>query len=205
MSNPLISRLCIIFGEPLSPDPGAMMAELHRLTSGYSQAEQDKAADFLIRTHNPTARKPWPAPAEIIEACNDARAVIVGKTPQTDDEKRIEWSKEAVAKAWDLMRSDIGRKAADDGWSSALWDFCRKNRRLPDEGEIAKCKANAASFNEAYGMLGKGKLDDMLRKLFETRMAFRNRLSEHAWGVDTSRPGTSAITKRMTGEHNDHA
>lgn len=41
-----------------------------------------------------------------------------------------------------MMRSDIGRRAARDGWIVALWDWCHANGKLPaTQGEVDRVRA----------------------------------------------------------------
>lgn len=204
MSNPLITRLAVVFGQPdHSDDPKKFVSELARLTQGFHPPELDKAADMLIRSHQPTARKPWPTPAEIIMACEDARDLVSPTKPEDKFEKQHRhWTKEARAKAYDLVRTDLGRRAADEGWVLSLWDFCRRERRLPTTAEATVCRRHAAEFNEAYASLRANALDAKLRDLGDSMLMRRDALAEHAWGVDTAAAARveSDITKRITGE-----
>jgi hypothetical protein len=51
--------------------------------------------------------------------------------------------REACAKTDRMMRSEIGWRAARDGWICALWDWCRRNDRLPTtQGEMDEIRAS---------------------------------------------------------------
>lgn len=46
------------------------------------------------------------------------------------------WKRTRVALAYGLIKSDLGRQAAAEGWIIGLWDFCRATGREPDGAEI---------------------------------------------------------------------
>jgi hypothetical protein len=51
--------------------------------------------------------------------------------------------REACAATDRMMRSDVGRRAARGGWIVALWDFCRRNERLPQvQAEMDEIRAS---------------------------------------------------------------
>lgn len=187
MPNALISRLAIVFGTPShTGDPVAYMAELDRITKRYTEPQLDRAADILIRDHRPTRLKPWPSPSTILEACEDAAGAL---TPQKDPSAKYkDWSPASVGKAYDLMRTDLGREAADQGWALSLWDFSRQHGRLPNEREVYDCKVRAREFDAAYASLtGDTPLSRMLQKLGGSMLARRNKLARHAWGEEVPR------------------
>lgn len=185
--NPLVQRLAIAFGEPThSADPQAFVAEVTRLTKSYTAAEHERAADLLVRSYRPTAARPWPSISEICMACADARDENLPRQPAPD--RHPEWSTKAVAKAYDLIRSPIGQKAADEGWILSLWDHCRKTGKLPNANEAMRCQANARSFDDAYTLARKGGgVARSLIQLGDTMLRRRDRLGRHAYGEDVPR------------------
>jgi hypothetical protein len=181
-NNPLFVRLIRMFGAAPSNDPQAYIGELLKLTRGYGTAELDKAADLLIRSHNPTHLKPWPTPADICTACADAREIIAPPNPVGQRDKT--WTKDAIETADKLIASKLGQRAADEGWVLSLHDFCRKQRRLPDAGEVSNLIASARDFNGAYASLvDKHALQGKLKELGSSMLDKRARLGEAAYGV----------------------
>lgn len=53
-----------------------------------------------------------------------------------------QWRREQCARTDQMLRSDIGRRAAQGGWVVALWDFCHRMGRLPGtQGEMDEIRA----------------------------------------------------------------
>jgi len=53
------------------------------------------------------------------------------------------WEREQCVATDRLMRSDIGRRAAAQGWIVALWIWSHAHRRLPTtQGEVDECRAS---------------------------------------------------------------
>lgn len=146
MSNPLLDRLVVVFGPPQSDDPAAYLKEVQKLIAKYSPPELDKAADLLMRSS-----KWFPKPSEIAVACADAREMLTPSQPfDPAKKKNLDWTKESMERADRLIQSELGRKAADEGWILGLWDHYRKTPRQPTPKEIIRAKEKAEEFNEAY-------------------------------------------------------
>lgn len=204
MSNRLIARIATVFGTPdHSTDPAKFIDELARVTRSYSEPELDKAADALLSSFIPTQRKPWPTPAEICSACQDARELL--NPPPPLGYRHPDWSPPNIAKAYDLIVSDTGRRAADEGWILSLWDFCRKKQRLPNASEQTIIKGHAHDFNEAFARAERGKtpLDAMLRAMGETMLRRRDKLGRMAHGEIIDTVDLSPVSRRMTGEKDE--
>lgn len=181
MSNSLLNRLAVIYGAPDSEDPGAYLNEVARLLAGFSEAELSKAGDALLSAHK---SRSWPTPAQCVDACYAARGKPPSPVPEAP--KYPEWSREAIAAANKLVMSDIGRQAADQGWILALHDFCRKERRLPNETEQHRIKRKSLQFNEAYAQCCRGEggsLGASLRRLGDGMLKRRERLADMVYGV----------------------
>ncbi len=180
MSNSLLNRLAVIYGAPDSEDPGAYLNEVAKLLKGFSEVELLKAGDSLLSAHK---GRSWPTPAQCVEACMASR----GKTVHTPEgPKYPEWSREAISAANKLVMSDIGRQAADQGWILALHDFCRKERRLPNETEQHRIKRKSLQFNEAYAQCCRGEggsLGASLKRLGDGMLKRRERLADMVYGV----------------------
>lgn len=67
MSNILVKRLIVIYGEPESIDPKAYLEEIENLTNGYGTDTLTEAANDLLSTHR---FKTWPTPAQCVQACH---------------------------------------------------------------------------------------------------------------------------------------
>ena len=185
MSNRLIARIATVFGTPdHSTDPEAFIRELARLTKSYSEPELEKAADHLLSTFVPTQRKPWPTPAEICSACQDARELL--NPPRPIPYRYPDWSPESISKAYKLIVSDVGRRAADEGWILSLWDFCRKNHRLPNASEQVTIKGHAHSFNEAFAKSSVARHHSTRCSKHLARRCFAAVTSSHAWRTEKS-------------------
>ncbi|CAA2139539.1 hypothetical protein [Hyphomicrobium sp. ghe19] len=145
MANHLVARLAVMYGKPDTDDPKAWFDEMDNLVKNYSRSELDKAADIVLRTHRGNR---FPSVSELLTACADAREMGIDHKPTPP--KYPEWTPEAIAKADELIRSGLGKRAAEEGWVFALHTFCRKHRRLPMDREIGACIAEAKAFDEAY-------------------------------------------------------
>lgn len=186
MSNPMLARLGVIYGPPQSVDPKAFLDEMENMLGKYSAEVLDKAADRVIRTHR---GRQWPTPSECINACEDVLEVDrshAARKPQ--DERYPEWSSSAIAKADKLIQSELGRRAAREGWISTLWDYCRSAGALPDNPTaIHRCKSYAKDFDEAYASLlrgdGSSMLNASLKKLGDSMLERRERLAKLALGA----------------------
>lgn len=73
MANKLVARLCLMFGPPDVDDTASWFAEMDRLVKNYSEAELDKAADLVLRSHRGRA---FPSVSEMLTACADARDIL---------------------------------------------------------------------------------------------------------------------------------
>lgn len=57
--------------------------------------------------------------------------------------KGMAWTRERRRLAYDLVRTERGREAANGGWITELWDFCRREMRLPDPREAGVLRDRA--------------------------------------------------------------
>ena len=201
-----ITRMLVLFGEPDTGDTKAFLAEYARLLKGEEPSLIQATSDLISKTRT---WRSWPTLGEVRDAMHKAAVTQSLGSVRNDDKLHKDWTSESVAKAYDLLRSDIGRRAADGGWVLSLWDFCRKRGRLPQVFEIDKIKASAAGFDSAYaGLKPDTTMSASLIKLGDTMRTRRDRLARHAWGEDVGRedfsaPATTDVTKRMTGEHRE--
>jgi hypothetical protein len=176
-SDSFVARMIDVFAAPQTENPKAYVDEMRKAIAGWDQATLDKAADRLVKT-----AKFFPRPAEVIEVCEAIAAsrVVPDPRPQHGD-----WTSDALRTSSGLIRSDMGREAAKDGWITQLHDFCRQKRRLPKGFEISKLKTEAKLFDDAYSTCCAGKggaLNGALKKLGETFLQRRNELAAVANG-----------------------
>ncbi len=128
----------------------AMVREL----SGFSAEVLQRAARQLIATHK---EDKTPSVAKCIAACSEAqrwvRAEQNGGKLQLDGagvSRDRNWTDDRKRLADDLIMSPIGKQAAKEEWVKSLWNFCRRNSRLPQPNEIEGCKREHREFMEAY-------------------------------------------------------
>lgn len=122
-----------MLGKPRGRDAVAFYGEFERALRGLEREALEAGLDWYRLNHRRTA---WPLPAEALEVCRrEARRlhnsrVVVADRPIPED-RRME-----VAKR--LIHSDMGRRAADEGWIIGLYDFCERELRLPGPEEEAR-------------------------------------------------------------------
>lgn len=180
MSNKLVQRLCLMYGPPDTDNPQEWFAEMDRLLKGYSERELDKGADIVLRTHKGHR---YPSVSEMLSAAADAREGLMERQPAKIEYP--DWSEDRIAKADELIRCALGRKAAGEGWVFALHTFCRKKERLPVGGEVGGCINEARGFDEAYARCLKERNCGLNRKLVElgdSMLRMRSYLGEIANG-----------------------
>ncbi len=99
-----------------------------------------EAANKIIRERNPAKHGTmFPKPHECLEVIRDLaedgqRHQLRLEGPRADD-----WSNDRLELAFDLVNGELGKRAAREGWISQLYNFCRKEMRLPKSSEIAVC------------------------------------------------------------------
>ena len=163
---------------------GAIMA---RELGGFSPAVLDRAFSELVRARKKDTRTP--SPGECLSFCIEARRWLEmeSNTQQLPQLRASsdEWSRERRKLAHDLKRSDLGRQAAREGWIVALWNFCRRNQRLPSGREIDQCKRDSEGIEEIYNRAmrgGCGPLSAKIAKFAEGLLEQRKNWSEEVLG-----------------------
>lgn len=180
MSNSLLQRLVIIFGQPDSADPQVYLQEVAKLLSKYSETQLQAGCNHLLKTHR---TRTFPTPAQIITAIEDHLASQSEKTPIGP--KHPEWQPAAKARADRLIQSEMGRKAAREGWILSLHDYCRKHNELPPYTEVSRLKEMARGFEEAYSACCRGDggtFNDSLRAYGEKFLKKREKYALLALG-----------------------
>lgn len=146
------------------------------------------AGDRILKTRNPT--KPgfrwFPAPAEILAVCEDIAAERErAQRPLLAAPKGNEWSDERLALAFDLCKSPLGIEAAREGWILRLYDFCRREMRLPEKGEVMRLRHEAQGIDKAIAKIDSSEpsaLNGALRAFAASVLAKRNELSAKILG-----------------------
>lgn len=133
-----------------------------------------------------------PTPAECIAACTEAKRWVDAETRDQEfpefRQPNDAWSRERRKLAYDLIRSGLGRQAAQDDpcWIVQLWDFCRNNSRVPtSKQEVDALKREAREFDEAYLKCLRnqaGPFSAELEKLGASMRRKREQLSDEALG-----------------------
>ena len=171
----MIKRLLIVFGKPETEDVKAYLTEVALATKGFSESIQEEACTLLMKTYKSNR---FPKPAECRKACEsvcEERGQSGQRTPIAP--MNPEWSKASLAAADNLIRCDLGRRAANEGWVLGLHDFCRKKNRLPQNNEIGALMASAKEFDASYrqAQIMKGPLGAAIVELGTTMLARRDR------------------------------
>ena len=136
----------------------AYAEDLQRELSGYLPDVLERARRDMVRKRVKTQT---PSVAECIGYCSEAKKWIDAESNKGQllppPERNHEWSPERVKLAYELIRTPLGKQAADQGWVLALWNFVRKNGRHPvSEREFAQARADARSLDDAYAMCVRG-------------------------------------------------
>jgi hypothetical protein len=122
--------------------------------SGFKPAVLERGFQEMVRKRKDSK---IPTPAECIAACAEAKRWVDTETRDQEfpefRQPNDAWSRERRKLAYDLIKSGIGRQAAQDDpcWITQLWDFCRNNKRVPvNQHEVDALKREAGEFDEAY-------------------------------------------------------
>ena len=118
----------------------------------YDDAVLGAAFVLILRTRKETR---FPLPAEIIAVCD---SVVQARNRKPMAEKMRDGvfdghsapphSRARTALVLDLLRGEMGREAARDGWIGSLVDHVRYAKELPDGSMIRTIKARAVEFQE---------------------------------------------------------
>lgn len=172
-----ISHLVVHFGEPKFDAPEEnrkkvyhdWLASMNSNLKSYPDGTLAKAAQIIIATRK---YRNFPMVSECLDACGEAQKWLNANKEQLDLGKRPdnfpEWHPAREKLAYELLDGALGKRAAKEGWVLALFDFTRKNMRLPDQPfEIANCIASAKGFDVAYGNCVRGECGPLSRHLTE--------------------------------------
>lgn len=124
-----IEPLIACYGLPKSDRPELFFAEVMAALEHYQRADLQSAKTLILRRH-----KFWPRIAECLDVINEV--IEARSRPGVAPIQYPTWTAERFAQADVLVRSELGKHAADEGWISPLWDFCREKLRLPEGEEV---------------------------------------------------------------------
>jgi hypothetical protein len=157
---------------------------LIREVSGFERQVLGSALAHLIRTRRDTKT---PTVAMCIDACVAERRYaeaqkVAESLPMHGAAKPKEhllWE-ERERLADDIVKGPDGKQAARDGWIGTLHAFIVNTGRMPNAGEMAKCKQQAREFDESYAQCVKGGWPQAqrLEELGRDMLANRKRLTE---------------------------
>lgn len=137
--NLFLSKVRAHFGDPRlaeGVEEKDFYADFIRELSYYSDRCLTLAGQKLVASRE---KRIFPTLAACIGACREVSMQLAAEGPvQPRKDRNPEWSKEAYAEANRLICSEIGRRAAAEGWIIGLWDFCRENRRWPNNFEAKR-------------------------------------------------------------------
>lgn len=92
----------------------------------------DAAATRIVHDRTQSG---FPFPAEVRKVCFQVLADDRASKPTLETEKK---PANPYKLADDLMRCELGRRAAREGWALTLRDWIAEKHRLPDEGEVRR-------------------------------------------------------------------
>lgn len=154
-----VDDLCGYFGPP-KPASGQDEAAYLKTWMRYASADfGGHSADVYARAfkilRSTSKYKSMPSNAEIIDACKEAEKQINSEKPQfIDTRTRSERTHDAKERiALDLIRGEMGRTAAKEGWIGELFAFVRDNGHLPRTSDEINLLIDNQSREkgEAYG------------------------------------------------------
>lgn len=177
----VVQRLTNVFRVD-AENPVAFLSEIKNLCNGYSDAEQNRAAEILLQKHK---YKTFPLPSEVLAALMVARDQI--NPPKFEDRTPVKpgWSKTEIAHADQLVQCDIGRTAADEGWIRGLHEWIAKNHRFPSQGELSGIKARSMAIRrDAEDFIASGRACVVVKTAWDGHLKLLNQLSRIAYGND---------------------
>lgn len=104
----------------------------------------------------------FPLLAECLQACEAVQEQAAPKSrpwARTKPED-VPWLPERIQLADRLLKTDLGRQAAQEEWVVAFHDFCRENARLPNKFE-AEAVRSAALQRRTERLLREAKMEGM--------------------------------------------
>lgn len=142
-----IDRLSRIYGPAYGDPSGEIAGILIQNLRKFDGEVLARTADQIVMTRD---RRTWPAPIEIVGACQAKQVELRPATPRVA--KADQWSDDVCRLADRLVKGALGRQAAEGGWLEELWGFCREHRRLPHGVEVDKTCATAERVHRSHAL-----------------------------------------------------
>lgn len=136
-----IERLCANgFYPPRHENEAAEAEWAAGVASALTHYETDILPQIAQEILDTRIDRKFPLPAEIrkvsLEVYDRVRSSQL--LPEAPKGRDAEWTAERLALADSLCRTELGRRAAREDWILGMWDFCRKNSRMPDAREVER-------------------------------------------------------------------
>lgn len=158
----LLANLKDAYGMPYGDNPEAVFGILADQIAAYPDHLSRRALQIILEKKR---RSGFPDIDLVVQAVKTA-AIELDKQARYQPRNPVD---DRADRARNLIRSEMGRTAADQGWISQLYSFCERHGRLPNPGEQANLMRQARLYDEAYEETKK-KLDDV--KSFEKPRSF---------------------------------
>lgn len=154
-----VSRLAVHFPPPKfdSPEQEAeWLRSIIESLKGYSESVLNRTAQLIIDTRGLKREEKWfPVPAEIRRYCNDIIAederlplLKAQQAESFDALKAPPFSRARTKLVVDLLRGEMGKRAAREMWIGSLVDYVRHAKALPDESMVRTLRARSREMEE---------------------------------------------------------
>lgn len=142
----LLKNLQDLYGMPFSDDPAAAFAVLKDQLGQFPDELSRRALQIILAKQK---NQHFPAASVIIQSVQQA-AHEADRDQRHAAERQPVKRKNSRQIAETLIRSDMGRTAADQGWIAQLYSFCERNERLPKPGEQSQLMHQARLYEQLY-------------------------------------------------------
>ena len=176
-ADKFIARMLVVYGQPDTADDEMFVAEYKRILSNYPADVLDAAVVRLLKTRK---YRTWPTIADCVTV---AEAVCADKARE---QKAPIIAGEARRKAElveAVMRSEMAKTAAREGWILGLKGFVETHNRRPRDYEIFDIKETSEFVAKcAAGAVDMGVAHQALLKLANAMLARREKLAKQVLG-----------------------
>lgn len=143
-----IARLVVHFGEPKfdvsdSDRPWAHKEWSRDMNDHLKKYDREVLELAASRMAAAGKYRRFPLLSECVAACDKAESWLDSQKPKLpirDPGSLPEYSQDRENLARDLIKSPMGKQAAQEGWIWGLYVFCVRNARLPTHSEINEGK-----------------------------------------------------------------
>lgn len=186
-----------VFHKPDSPEEAMWSRSMAAVLGGWSESVLARACEVILRTRK---NDRFPLPAEISSICReiadeDERPKLLAAEYAARQSNAA--SRERKMFAVELLRGEMGRRAVRENWIGGLYDFVRRQNRLPDareEGMVVRSHREYESARDGvYRVARHGALNGALAALAAS-IDKRNRL---LCDVVVGRADVSALVEHL--------